>query len=278
MSAGAAMKFAKVPLEVLRDKRITFRQMKSLISILSFGLQVGDVVWPSLEAIAQRAGMLPTHVSQATRELVELGWLVKEGKGGFRMTTRYRVVIPNLETLPESGNQVGGETLPESGNQVGTPTLPESGKSTLPESGKSTLPESGNPIERDQGRDQRRDQTPMVREGRFDEFWQAYPKKAGKLPASKKWTQKKLDGKADLILADIRERTGSDRKWLEGYIPNPLTYLTQERWDDEIDRRPAGRSATESRQQDHLQRVRQQLGLDAGVNSRVIEGDFNGGF
>jgi len=71
---------------------------------------------------------------------------------------------------------------------------------------------------------------------RFEDFWSAYPKKVGKAAAQAKWKSKRLDAKADELIADIQLRAGSDRKWLEGYIPNPLTYLSQERWHDEIER------------------------------------------
>jgi hypothetical protein len=69
---------------------------------------------------------------------------------------------------------------------------------------------------------------------RFSEFWELYPKKVARKPAAEKWKAKKLDAKASEILADVRARMKSDRRWLEGYIPNATTYLTQERWQDEI--------------------------------------------
>lgn len=69
---------------------------------------------------------------------------------------------------------------------------------------------------------------------RFDEFWTAYPKKAGKKPSRSKWASKRLDDIADKIIADVKLRAATDAKWLDGYIPNPLTFLTQERWEDEI--------------------------------------------
>lgn len=69
---------------------------------------------------------------------------------------------------------------------------------------------------------------------RFAEFWQAYPKKTGRKPTETKWKAKRLDARADELIADVKRRMASDRKWIEGYVPNPLTYLTQERWQDEI--------------------------------------------
>lgn len=69
---------------------------------------------------------------------------------------------------------------------------------------------------------------------RFDDFWDAYPSKKGRKPAADKWRQKRLDIKADEIISDVKRRRLVDRSWIDGYVPNPATYLQQERWTDEI--------------------------------------------
>lgn len=69
---------------------------------------------------------------------------------------------------------------------------------------------------------------------RFPEFWKAYPTKAGKKPCEKKWNSKKLDKLADVILADIALRSEKHYRWRDGFVPDPLTYLNQERWNDDI--------------------------------------------
>lgn len=76
----------------------------------------------------------------------------------------------------------------------------------------------------------------------FDEFWEAYPKKVGKQPAHKKWKQKHLDAKAEMIIADVIWRKGRSQQWNKGFVPNPATYLHQERWDDERDDIQAGKA------------------------------------
>lgn len=75
---------------------------------------------------------------------------------------------------------------------------------------------------------------------RFAEFWQAYPDKTGRKPCAEKWKAKRLNAEADRIIADVRARAANDRKWLDGFIPNPLTYLNQERWNDPIQPRGSG--------------------------------------
>lgn len=68
---------------------------------------------------------------------------------------------------------------------------------------------------------------------RFDDFWAIYPSRRGKKRAREIWLQKNLDARADQILHDVRERQRRDERWLNGYIPNPTTYLNQERWEDD---------------------------------------------
>jgi len=70
---------------------------------------------------------------------------------------------------------------------------------------------------------------------RFDDFWLTYPKKVKKAEARKKWKARKLDLKADEIIADVQARTARDGRWLEGYVPDPTTYINGSRWDDEIE-------------------------------------------
>ncbi len=66
----------------------------------------------------------------------------------------------------------------------------------------------------------------------FQRFWSVYPKKVKKKPALDLWKRKKPD--ADVLIADVRNRLQNDERWRGGFVPDPTTYLSQERWDDEI--------------------------------------------
>ena len=70
---------------------------------------------------------------------------------------------------------------------------------------------------------------------RFREWWDVYPKKVGKKQCLAKWKARNLDAMADRLIADVKRRAAHDRKWLAGYIPNPLTYINGDRWEDEIE-------------------------------------------
>ena len=64
----------------------------------------------------------------------------------------------------------------------------------------------------------------------FDEFWNYYPKKIGKDKAKTEWNKKKP--KIDDVLNALKWQKESEQ-WVNGFIPNPATYLSQGRWKDE---------------------------------------------
>lgn len=71
--------------------------------------------------------------------------------------------------------------------------------------------------------------------GAFARFWAAYPKKVGKKDAQKAFAKVKVDVQ---ILIDAVELQKKSSQWCKDggqYIPNPATWLNQERWNDELD-------------------------------------------
>ena len=70
---------------------------------------------------------------------------------------------------------------------------------------------------------------------RFEEFWAEYPKKVGKKDCLAKWRTHKLDAIADQLIADVKARAIGHRPWLDGFAPNPETYLNGRRWEDAIE-------------------------------------------
>lgn len=68
----------------------------------------------------------------------------------------------------------------------------------------------------------------------FESFWEAYPSKKAKKKAFEIWKRKQLWCLADEIIEKVKNQSENEKQWREGYIPNPTTYLNQERWQDEI--------------------------------------------
>ena len=68
----------------------------------------------------------------------------------------------------------------------------------------------------------------------FNNFWSAYPKvdrKVGKKSCLAKWKKKKLYEKSDEIINHINLMKDT-KQWKDGFVPAPLTYINQERWED----------------------------------------------
>ncbi len=68
----------------------------------------------------------------------------------------------------------------------------------------------------------------------FAEFWSIYPKKVGRKECMKKWASRKMDNIADTLMSDVKNRIQNDAQWIDGFIPNPATYLNGDRWNDDI--------------------------------------------
>jgi hypothetical protein len=132
--------FAMVPIEVYSDQRLTLQQHRVLGVLCSFREKGGNVVWPSREKIAERCAMHVANISKATSDLERMGWLKKEGKGGWTKATRYTICIP--------------DTVAEPTTVVPPTTVVESATSTLADSTTRELVDSTRGKEQTTGTDQ----------------------------------------------------------------------------------------------------------------------------
>jgi hypothetical protein len=99
----ATNNFAFIPLEVIQDIRLTKRHIKVLIALFSYRGKNTNTVWPSREKLSKRCSIRVSTISLITTQLVELGWLVKTGRGGFSKATRYEITVPDLSTVHDLG-------------------------------------------------------------------------------------------------------------------------------------------------------------------------------
>ncbi len=67
----------------------------------------------------------------------------------------------------------------------------------------------------------------------FETFWQAYPRKVGKVAAFKSW--KRLKPPVEEVLSGIQRWSATEQWRKEGgqFIPYPATFLNQRRWQDD---------------------------------------------
>lgn len=81
--------------------------------------------------------------------------------------------------------------------------------------------------------DKRKITTPIPPSGAFLRFWTAWPPNERKESRGKcweVWRKKDFDLEAEKILPHVESLKSSER-WRGGYVPAPLTYLNQRRWE-----------------------------------------------
>lgn len=103
-----------------------------------------------------------------------------------------------------------------------------------------------------------------------DCFWSIYPRREGKAACLKKWVAKKLDDKAEQIRGHLLNRVKDDKKWKDGYVPMPLTFLNGDRWEDEYERVTGRRDDKPARAPEALQPPPQSCNIKAALNCIVM--------
>lgn len=69
---------------------------------------------------------------------------------------------------------------------------------------------------------------------RFDAFWQAYPKKVGKKSCVDWWEKHKPDADLTQTILDAIQAHIRGDLWQRGFIKDPIRWLKEERWNDEV--------------------------------------------
>jgi DNA-binding transcriptional ArsR family regulator len=67
----------------------------------------------------------------------------------------------------------------------------------------------------------------------FERFWRAYPSKVGKRAAEVAFAKASQRAPPDQIIAGVQTALAECDQWRRGFIPNPTTWLNQDRWNDE---------------------------------------------
>jgi len=121
-----------------------------------------------------------------------------------------------------------------------------------------------------------KDQKPLF--DAFESFWKMYPAKKGKTPARKAWAKA---ARSPEVIQQIMQGLANHltcRQWTKDggeYIPNPSSWLNQERWNDEVSH---GTANTErSRPLSAVERVAAKAAERECQRQRVVE-EPNDGF
>lgn len=176
--------------------------------------------WPSVETLMRDTRLSRGGVFHATKEAERLGELRVEPYKGQHHTHRYTIQILNRSDFEPF--------------KMDTPTLQNLNinpsesepKPKEPKEPKSTI-----------ARKKQCEQS----EGGFNQFWEAYPRKASKPAAISAWrkTAKTRPPLPELLNALAKHKA----RWNDPkFIPHPATWINGERWNDELaDRTPPRR-------------------------------------
>lgn len=112
----------------------------------------------------------------------------------------------------------------------------------------------------------------------FDAFWREYPEKVGKGAAriaySKALKRIGTQNAEAVILEGVRAANEQSDKWRRGIVPNPATWLNQDRWNDEHRQQPDPRHAPPSAKliERHANYGRALSGFEAVAFARADDG------
>lgn len=76
---------------------------------------------------------------------------------------------------------------------------------------------------------------------KFDQFWAAYPRKTGKDAARKAFARRKVNDSLLQQMLDAIEAQKRSEQWQKNggqFIPHPVTWINQGRWEDETEQLP----------------------------------------
>lgn len=225
----AGPRFSILPIEVLRDTRLTLRDLRVLIALYGFKDRFG-CCWPSRGLLAALTGLPLPRISVATTRLVSLGWVRKEGSGGRSRSCRYWLRVP--ETVTES------VTVTETATKTDTDPVTQTVAETVTGIEQTMNEPENKPLscaEPEAVAYKTEPNAGSIAES-FERFWSSYPKKRNKGDAWKAWKSLKPDDAlVSAILAAV-ERARESVQWRkdEGqFIPYPASWLRARGWEDE---------------------------------------------
>jgi hypothetical protein len=215
--------------QVGADPDLTPLCFRAAYAISTFINRTSGDAWPSQELLAAACHTTDRSIRDALTRMKAAGHLQQTGRGGNGKTSRYKPILKDAETRKPASTFEGPN--PEASFHVSGP-IPGSfrhktrKKSTAKRGSQlPTIPliePSEEPFERKSLSE-------------FENWWCAYPKKVGKIPAQKIYTRvikNRQATHAELLAGAMRysaQRTGEDPK----FTKEPKNWLAEGRWNDE---------------------------------------------
>lgn len=159
-------------------------------------------------------------------------------------------ILDSARKKAESGSK-GGASKPEANASNAEANAKQT--ASKPQARGNAKQEKEQEIEQEKEQDigqMSKETTQRKSDAAFEQFWQSYPRKVGKLDARKSWDRVKGVALEEILHAVERQK--HSEQWnREGgrFIPLPATWLNQGRWEDEL---PAGEGPGYQRHGDEM--------------------------
>lgn len=210
-----------IPKKLMRDKRLTV-ESKAIYAYLSSFAGAGMTSYPSVSLMVVELGMSKDRFYKHRKLLLDLGYIqIEQRKGEENKFSKNIYVIKTKLPSPcfkDTGNKDTGNE--DTGNKD-TNSNNSNSNSLNSNSNKNTSSSND-------------DRSPYSES--FERWWAIYPRKLSKGRAWKIWKQDKLDKRVDELIEKLQQQVAIQYSQTETkYIPHPSTYLSDGRYDDEVE-------------------------------------------
>lgn len=187
----------------------------------------------STAQIARTVGEIPKVVASLIDELEQAAVFSRRSDGSIY--SRRMVSDEHLRNIRSAAGRLGGNpNLLGSNNELkasnGSDLVKQTNKQrTTPSSSSSSSYKNLSEANASSS-----EKSSPASSAEFPKFWATWPRsdrKDAKGKCEEKWKRFKLDFIADKILAHV-ELSKRSAKWIDGFEPSPLKYLSERRWED----------------------------------------------
>lgn len=220
----------------LSKKQVTSAEKLFLLSCADRAGE-GAECWPSIKRLCADTCLDRKTIIDVRRSVIEKGLMAYTGQMRGRTKSVPVMVLTYVKERHCEENTTSTKTGIGKKEKISSP---KNGTGSSPKNGTAKQSQKRDTEPKRYNLKEEPKKHPIVPQGtsvRFEEFWNIYPVKEAKKACLQKWKRLGLDEIADEIIAKVDLQRLNDRKWLSGFPPNPLTYINQERWNDELDTR-----------------------------------------
>ena len=208
--------------------------LKAVLNALANRADEEGYCFPGLANLELRTGWSRRAIQNALRELERLSLLTTSARyssNGHQISNMYRLsMVPHAQGAPDARGGAPDARGGAPDARGGAPPAPNSSKDSSKDSSKELPSNQETPLTPLEGG---RVEVMDVGDVSFERFWEAYPRKVGKKAAWASWKKARDKPSIERILQAVQVAKQT-RKWREGIIPNPTTWLNQGRWADEV--------------------------------------------